>query len=247
MIPRILHQTWKTKNLPPSLQHYGDTWKRLNKDWDYRFYTDIECRELVCADFPQFLATFDSFLFPVQRADFFRVLAVYRFGGFYADMDMECLRPFEPFAEFQGALFSVEAHLTRHRQRELGYRYPFQLANCVFAAEAGHPFLLKLIECIAATMPAQSLEVVEDNTGPRLLTRLFYKHVPEDVMVLKQIYWMPPRTYPKIFPFHKNMFARHHFLGSWKEERKHRSIRRAMVERDLLPTPFPRDMFQRFM
>jgi mannosyltransferase OCH1-like enzyme len=238
MIPKIIHQTWKTNNLPPALKAYCHSWQRFNPGADYRFYDDTACRAFVRKEFPRFLPAYEAFPFAIQRADLFRALVVYRFGGLYADVDMECLRPLERFFQMKGALFCIETRLTPTRQRELGYRHPYQIANCIFAAEAGHPFLGDVIEKIAGlagTKPISALAQVEDVTGPRLLTRLYFEHAGERPHILEQVFWMPPTLFPPIFPLNKNMLARHHFLGSWKERPIRRlSFRRRWAERSLM-------------
>ena len=56
MIPKIIHQTWKTKeNLPVDFEKYSSTWKNLHHDWDYRLYDDNDCLLIVKKYFPEFL------------------------------------------------------------------------------------------------------------------------------------------------------------------------------------------------
>jgi mannosyltransferase OCH1-like enzyme len=250
MIPRIIHQTWRTNELPHPLRDYCRSWRRSNPEADYRFYDDSACRAFVQSEFPEFSGTYEALPFPIQRADFFRYLAVFRYGGLYADADMECLLPLDQFFQMEGALFCIETRLTRTRQRELGYLYPYQIANCIFAAEAGHPFLWELIETaagIAAKGLINSPAQVEDATGPRLVTRRLFDFHKEQPHILEQIYWMPPTLYPRIFPLDQYMFTRHHFLGSWKTPPVERlGSRRLWIERSLMPNPFPASMFHHF-
>lgn len=242
MIPPVIHQTWKDTSPPHVLSRLCDTWKQQNPGAAYRFYDDAACRDLVRREFPGCLDAYDRLPFAVQRADFFRYLVVYRYGGLYADVDMECLKPFERFFALRGAVFSIEARMTAARQRELGYLRPFQIANCIFAAEPSDPFLGHVIDRIVALVDRlrdRSLGDVEDVTGPRMLTRAFFEAAPASVTVVNQIYWIPPREYPRIYPLNKNMYARHHFMGSWKEYGPRR-FRRVWIERNIPPTPFPK-------
>jgi hypothetical protein len=119
-------------------------------------------------------------------------------------------------------VYSIEAQLTDRRRRELGYSNPFQVANCIFAAEAGHPFVLALMERAIVQTRAEKVisnDNIEDLTGPRMLTRLFFAEPRPDVALLHQIYLMAPRHYPRFWPFDVNVHARHHFFGSWKSVR----------------------------
>jgi inositol phosphorylceramide mannosyltransferase catalytic subunit len=248
VIPPVLHQTWKSCVFPEPID-YSQSWRRLNPNMRYQFFDDRACREFVGETFPHYLSVYDGFPFAIERADFFRYLTVYHFGGIYADVDMECLQPFDRFLSLNGIVFSIEAHLTPQRQRELAYRCPVQIANCIFAAEPHHPFLLKLIERIvelAASHSSQTLNEVEDFTGPRLLTRLFYESLPTGVAVMKQIYWMAPSYYGRWLGLNVNVFACHHFLGSWKAVGGKPSLSRRLIERNRPPWPFPRKMFHQF-
>jgi inositol phosphorylceramide mannosyltransferase catalytic subunit len=249
MIPLILHQTSKSSTLSEPTASYANSWRRINPRLKYQLFDDRACREFVNDIFPQYLNTYDSFAFGVQRADFFRYLAVYHFGGIYCDTDMECLRSFDTFFDLRGIVFSVETGISQQRQQELCYRHPFQIANCIFAAERNHPFFLKLIEKIVAIIamhPQQTLDNVEDLTGPRLLTSLLYAEPPPDLVVLDQIYWMAPSYYSRWPVLKTNVFSCHHFMGSWKNSDDSPSIIRRWVERSPPPWPFPRNKFRHF-
>ncbi len=249
MIPQILHQTWKTRALPERVQPYHASWPRLNPGLDVRFYDDADCRHFVATEFPHYLPVYEGFRFAIQRADFFRYLVVYRFGGLYADVDMECTRPMARFFATNGALFSIEARLSAERQAELQYLHPYQVANCIFAAEPLHPFLGLVIDevvALAAARPDPVITDVENITGPRMLTRVFYRFAVPGVQVLKQIYWMAPYEYPVWLPLSWKSFARHHFWGSWKDARDPTPLRRRWIERFILPNPYPNGLYQSF-
>lgn len=250
MIPLIIHQTWKQEKLPAPLNDYSQTWRRLNPDYEYRFYDDDRCAAFVRDEYPHLAQLYETLPLPILRADLFRYLVVYRFGGVYADVDMECLQPLRRLTSIDGMILSIEARLTSTRQRELGYRYPYQIANCIFASEAGHPFLGSIIKRAVSLLGSQqtvSPLTVEDLTGPRMLTRLFYEITPPNVRVLRQIYWLPYRFYPRVYPLNVNMYACHHFMGSWKEAiGSDKSLRRQWIERDIPPNPFPAGLFHTF-
>jgi hypothetical protein len=196
---------------------------------------------------PQHLAAYLAFPHAVMRADFFRYAALYRHGGLYADIDMECVRPMAPLRELAPAVLGVEAHLTARRQRELGYARPAQIANSIMLSNPGHGFFLEAMAQCAAEAAARGQiprSQIEDVTGPRMLTRLFYARPRGDIVVLRQTVLAPPRHYPDFWPLNRRVHARHHFFGSWKAtERK--PFARRWVERDLWPNPFGRGLVER--
>jgi mannosyltransferase OCH1-like enzyme len=243
----LLHQTWKTRSLPPRFEQYHASWQKFNPDLKQHFYDDATSRDLVRTKFPEYLDVYDDYTFGVQRADLFRFLVVYEYGGLYADVDMECLRNLDCFFSLDGATFCVEGYLTETRKTQLGYRHPIQVANCVFMAEPRHPFIRRVIDTIISLSRmrrAFSTADVESITGPPVLTRLVAEH--QTVRLLDQIYWMPPTAYPNLRPLSANMYMRHHFAGSWKTAQKQtmgQSLRRHWVERWRLPHPFPKKPF----
>ena len=246
VIPRILHQSWKTTELPSPADRWRRSWLTLNPDFEHRFYDDDECIDFVRHNAPQFLRIYQGLPTAIQRADLFRYLVVYLTGGMWADIDMECLRPIAPLLAANRMILSVETKLTRVRQRELGYRGRVQLANCIFAAAPQHWFLGRLLDSIRCYQPTEppTDEEVESSTGPRLLTRQFYELQPEsrdDVSVLAQVRMMAPCRYPNCWPVNTNIYSRHHFLGSWKTQPVRKRLnRRRWIERSLLPNPWPR-------
>lgn len=90
-IPRIIHQTWKTKDVPSPLDQLPQTWKEYLPNWEYILWTDEMNREFVCKHFPDFLEKYDTYPCNIQRADAIRYLLLKVYGGLYVDMDFECL------------------------------------------------------------------------------------------------------------------------------------------------------------
>jgi len=244
VIPKLITQTWRTSALPDEAESFARGWRELNPPMEWRLFDDAACEALVAEVAPEHLDAYRAFPFPVMRADYFRYAAIYRDGGLYADVDMECVRPIAPLLASREAVLSVEATLTRRRQAELGYKRPQQVANCIFAARPRHPLLRAAMDrtvALAMRQPTIGRDDIEDISGPRMLTRLVYEQSWPGVTVLRQICLMPPRHYPDIWPFNVNVHARHHFFGGWKLP-GHKTLARRLIERDRWPNPFPRDL-----
>jgi hypothetical protein len=47
MMPRIIHQTWKTEAIPPQWQAAQRSWRDAHPEWEYRFWTDEDLDRLV--------------------------------------------------------------------------------------------------------------------------------------------------------------------------------------------------------
>jgi mannosyltransferase OCH1-like enzyme len=55
-------------------------------------WTDGLARDFVEQNYPAFLQTFDSYKYPIQRADSIRYFVLNHFGGIYMDLDIGCRR-----------------------------------------------------------------------------------------------------------------------------------------------------------
>lgn len=241
-IPAILHQTWRTADLPTPFATWRAGWIARHPNWEHRIYDDAAIYRTIAARAPQWLPTYDALPRMIQRLDFFRYLIVYLEGGMYADMDMISYLPCDPLLDGASCVLGIEIHLRKHLQTELGYRQPWQIANFIFAATPGHPLLGALLEEIGrnATKPVQDDEMVQEITGPRMLTRLACAIAPEHrglIRILPQINWNAPWAYPRIGPLAARVYARHACYGSWRTQKPlGRRLWRGIRYR--LPNPF---------
>lgn len=245
-IPMLLSQTWKSEVLPPEAAILRDGWIKKNPKLDCRIFDDAKSRRVVQDIVPDLIDSYDRLPHPVMRADIFRYAIIYRDGGMYADIDMECIGPIDEFMRAGPCLMAIESHLTHTRMKELEYPAPIQIANCIFAAVPGHPFFLAAIHRALALFQLEKTvgyDRVEDITGPRMLTRLFFEQEWEGMVVAHQIGLMAPLHYPDIWPINRNMFTRHRTYGTWKIPSKNTSLSRLWIERNKLVNPFPSRRF----
>lgn len=129
-IPRIIHQTWKDKNLPPQWQLVRDECARMHPDYEYRLWTDADSRQFIEDYYPWFLPIFDSYPYNIQRADAIRYFILHKYGGIYMDLDVGCLRRFDPLLRFEVVLPKT---------------IPVGVSNDVMASAKEHPFMDHLI------------------------------------------------------------------------------------------------------
>lgn len=89
-IPKIIHQTWKTDQVPEQWQSSVQKYRDLEeKGFKYMLWTDADNRNLIQQDFPWFLEQFDSYPYGIQRADAIRYFILYKYGGVYSDLDIQ--------------------------------------------------------------------------------------------------------------------------------------------------------------
>lgn len=91
MIPKIIHQTWKNKNIPDKWKTYHQSWKDNFPEPEYKhiLWTDNDNRNLIKKNYDWFLETYDNYPKNIQRADAVRYFILYHYGGIYADLDCE--------------------------------------------------------------------------------------------------------------------------------------------------------------
>ncbi len=217
-IPKIIHQTYKSEDVPWKYGRYRENLIALHPGWEYKFYDDEACRDTVSRFFPMFLPIYDRAL-TVQKTDIFRIVAVYAFGGFYVDMDIECLSPIDDLCEFR-CVFGEESTLTEEDAERLGHRDRLRVANYMFGSEPGHPFLLHILRKMAEE---SRRAIVTDNdvlesTGPGLVTIVYHdcRDKFRDVVFLPNL----DRTCPVTgaVSCHFGNYGRHHHEGSWRFE-----------------------------
>lgn len=228
-IPKRIIQTGKRLEQPLPIRAYMSNVKLLNPDYEYLFFDDRRVEEFVAQEFPQYRAVFESFKVPIQRYDFFRYLAVYRYGGFYLDLDFLLGSGLAPLLE-TGCVFPFERLTFSHRLRtELGMDW--EIGNYAFGAAAGHPFLEAIIEncvrsqrdplwvrsMIRGTPPLdRDFYTVLYSTGPGLCSQTLAENpeLAKKVTVLIPDDVCNPRNW-----YHFGEYGVHLMTGSWRPER----------------------------
>jgi hypothetical protein len=90
MIPMIIHQTWKTNDIPNEWSNAVESCKNLHKDFKYILWTDDTMLQFVKEKYHNFYNVYISYKYDIQRCDAFRYLVLYEYGGIYLDLDIIC-------------------------------------------------------------------------------------------------------------------------------------------------------------
>lgn len=95
-IPKIIHQTFKSKDLPLDILNIVEDLRLKNPDWEYRFYDDEKCSLYVLEHYGEEIYDLYNSINPsygAARADLFRYLVMYKEGGVYLDIKSSCIIP----------------------------------------------------------------------------------------------------------------------------------------------------------
>lgn len=228
LVPRIIHQTYKSHEVPRKLEAMVDTWNSTNPGWDVRLYNDTECLELVKLNFPQYLDAYLSLPKNVERADFFRYMVVLLHGGMYADMDTECKRPLDSVIRSRDRMvvgWELEFSSSEQAARR-SYARTRQVLQWVFAAAPGHPVLREACDLIAANAKKQFSGQTDrdtlERTGPGMFTDVVLKHAfdPEKgIRILPRVaFGVNPLGDDGLNADSPGITVHHHYAGSWKEK-----------------------------
>jgi len=193
-IPKILHFTWKSRDLPPAMAKLYARWQALHPDWDIRFYTDADIRAFMVENFPEHMALFDFYPRQIQRVDIFRYYALYKLGGIYSDIDVEPFRPLDEILPTCEAFVGVEpeAH-SAHGPDGV----PYQLCNALMGSSPGHPFWPHLFSVLERCKTYENML----STGPRMLNGAgLTAPRPIRPAVLAADYWSPVDFYGRRRP-----------------------------------------------
>jgi mannosyltransferase OCH1-like enzyme len=71
-IPRIVHQLWKTEQVPARRRDAVESVRRYHKGWDYRLWTDAQIDDYVRTKHPRFYPVFAGMNPHIMRIDVFR-------------------------------------------------------------------------------------------------------------------------------------------------------------------------------
>jgi inositol phosphorylceramide mannosyltransferase catalytic subunit len=92
-IPKIVFQTWFGRDMPRHYAYWRTSFLRQNPTYTQVFWNERDNRLLIEAKYPWFLEIYDRFPKEILRSDVVRFFFLFAFGGFYADVDVECVRP----------------------------------------------------------------------------------------------------------------------------------------------------------
>ncbi|HLP89579.1 MAG TPA: glycosyltransferase [Nostocaceae cyanobacterium] len=100
-IPKIIHQIFFSGKaaIPDNYLRYHQTVLKKHPLWEHQFWDEARARKFMSENYAWFLPTFDAYPYDIQRRDAIRYFILYHYGGFYLDMDVECLKPLDDLLE----------------------------------------------------------------------------------------------------------------------------------------------------
>jgi len=148
MIPKIIHQTWKDKNLPPiiyKLVSENISFLKSN-GYEYMFWTDDMILKLISEEYPNFYNIYKLARTGVQKGDMARIILVYHYGGIYIDLDVLVLRDFKEIIDMNSDKLYISYEPSG--QTTALYNSDKYICNAFFAANKNNNMLKILLNNI---------------------------------------------------------------------------------------------------
>ncbi len=182
MIPKVVYQTWSTRDFPPAIQEKRQQMMDLNPEYTFVLYTDEEMDAFVNETFPGEIADcYNRLNIIVAKADFWRYLILYKYGGIYLDIDSSIDRPLsELIQENTQAIISAEQNA-------------FKFVQWALIFQQGHPILERTIQFVVENIQRNLFpNDICKMTGPVVYTKgILYTHFELFGEILDNRAWTP--------------------------------------------------------
>jgi mannosyltransferase OCH1-like enzyme len=213
---RVVHQIWynfkewgQVEMLPVKYELIRQEWQVKNPGWEFVLWNEQTSADFLNKTFsPAVYKKFMSYKLPIQRADFFRWVVLYYFGGCYIDTDCTPLKPLDTL---------LERHLKTPKD-VLVVPDSAWATNAMIVATPRHPAIAKLIDqmpiepSFAAFVGLESVAGVFFTTGPAIVRAKLLTQ--PNVVFDPDMMWHVPGQ-PGPVPADRTFVAQHFGDGSW--------------------------------
>ena len=214
-IPKIIIQTWKSKDLPEKATTLVNKLLLNNPEFEYKFFTDEDINIFMKTYYSNYLDKFNSFKHTIQKIDFFRYLVIYHFGGFYFDIDMDIVCNLKPLCDYS-CVFPKElgphGESFLHKQKK-----DLLIGNYAFGASPKNEFLKLCIDNIINNRLSQYIthdmkfsKTIFYSTGPVMVTQSYFDYKDKNLITIIE------STPFKICQF--GDYGSHLCHGTWKNK-----------------------------
>jgi mannosyltransferase OCH1-like enzyme len=223
MIPKIIHQTWKSADIPPHLRGFQASWRHHHPGWEYRLWDDAANEALLADHYPEFLGYFRKATPRILRVDLVRLAYLHRHGGVYADLDYEVIRPLDDLIDTRHAIVGREQHGIGWALRGRDY-----IINALMASPPGHPLWLEVMRGMVQTY--QPRRILERHTWHviRMAIAILDHHAESRFLSHGDVVILPPEAFYPSTPTEritdhrrrdaaaKGSYGIHHYENSWR-------------------------------
>lgn len=187
-IPKVIYQTFKTKNIPWLTRFYIYRFMKKNPGYKYEFYDDNRIDDFFKDSFnTRIYRAYRKLQIGAAKADFFRYAVLYKTGGVYLDLDSDLLVSLDEYLKEDDTAFIAREG-----------PHPF-FTQWALVFDKNHPFLERVIEYIVENIEQNKFpHDVHSLTGPAVYTRAINDVITENPDVT---YRMAPDDYRGLMQF----------------------------------------------
>jgi mannosyltransferase OCH1-like enzyme len=156
--PKIIHQTWKTKDLDPKRKEWQTSVREMYPDYTHLMWLDEDIERFARENFPGYMKTWDQLKPFIKKVDAVRYMWMYKLGGIYFDMDVKAMKRMDGLlTDKPGAAFIPVRHSPPN------WRYDTDAASpAIVASYPGNPIWLEMLDYISQNIERSVLRC----TGP---------------------------------------------------------------------------------
>lgn len=226
-IPQIIHLIFlsKKEKFPGIFRTCMDRIKEFHPKWEIKLYNEDDAQKIIKEYLPELLPIYNAYPHYVQKADLFRIILVYVYGGFYLDLDMICLKPLDELIQYKLVL-PEERYVQRGKKHiyekldGIRIKHNLRLGNYMFGGIPQHKFWLYYFK-EAIKKSSQKIKHegdVLETTGPGLLTNVYHKYNKQfpELYLLKNLDRKCLNPNHNEISCHFGNFAAHMHTGTWR-------------------------------
>lgn len=191
VIPKLIFRTgpFRLCEAPDTVKYYLDKVVIDNPDYTQVYFDDHDCRDFILDYFPEYVREYDSLVPTAYKADLWRLLVMYKYGGIYNDIGHIYLQPISEIVSDNDELILTLDHIEPkdhiESQDDLNR---FGLHNAFFACYPGHEVIKHFIDHVVENIQnkyygTDCLEITGPLAWGKCFTSLFNLTSPLQVGV----------------------------------------------------------------
>jgi mannosyltransferase OCH1-like enzyme len=179
-IPKVVFRTapYQLCSAPYIIRHYLEKTLKENPGYIQVYFDDKDCEDFIQEYYPQYWPYYDVLIPAAYKADLWRLLVIYKYGGIYNDIGHIYYRPISLLVEDTDELvLTIDNNNAPDSTSNIVFHDRPAIHNAFFAAYRKHKFLKYVIDCLISNIHYKfygnnSLDI----TGPGLWGACFVKY-----------------------------------------------------------------------